>query len=761
MRKCFVNQQELRNNQQKDQEHERPDDMNRETISQLFEKILSAYGCDPSSYLLRDMQGGDDEVTYNDVPEFINACVRFGVDHEIIVLRTQVAKTKFREYVISSRYPLLVFSADSAGTNHWILFGNGTSKPKRYRSGRSDNDSIEELSLDALIETLYCEYDEEGTNSVVVVSVIPNKALYGVKDDGSRTSGMVGGWQLFRRLGSVIRHEKREIGYLFLYAVIAGVISLSLPLGVQSIVGFVSSGRIATSVIVLIALIVLGLLISGGMQIMQLYLAEYIQQRLFSKTAFEFAFRVPRIKIESVLKEYPPELVNRFFEIVTLQKGIAVILLEFSSAILQIIFGLVLLSLYHPLFIILGIILVTMLLLVFRISGPRGLETSMDESKYKYKVANWLEELARSMITFKLLGDRTMAVNRTDNLVSQYLYARGKHFKILAGQYLSFVLFKTIITGGLLIAGCVLIVKKEINLGQFIASEIVIILIMGSVEKLILKLDSVYDVLTSIDKISHVTDLAVDKSGTIVLPRKKQGMRIKIERLTYRFPDRRDPVLNGVNLDVRSGERICISGNNASGKTSLVNIMLGLLDSWDGNLLYDGLPLRNIDTESLLSQVGDYVSQEELLDGTLLENIKVGRPHISIDEIIAAIECAGLHDYVAGLPEGINTKLVGGGRRVPGSVARKIIIARAIVGSPRLLLLDDFLMGVERKEKQRIMDVLLNASKERTIVVVSNDPFIMETCDRVVFLSGGVVRAEGAFNDLKNNKEFNELLNSR
>lgn len=735
--------------------------MNRETIGQVFEKILSAYGCDPATYLLKDIQGDEEEIQHKDVPGLINACIRYGVAHEIIVLRAHVAKSDFSAYVSNSRYPLLVFTTVGEEVAANILFGNGTSTPAHYRTNGMAVTTAEGVAPESLMETLYCENDEEGTSSVVVVSVIPNKPLYGKKDEAMHTPGNTGGRWLFRRLGSVIQHEKREIGFLFLYAVIAGVISLSLPLGVQSIVGFVSSGRIATSVVVLIVLIVLGLLISGGMQIMQLYLAEYIQQRLFSKTAFEFAFRVPRIKIESVLKEYPPELVNRFFEIVTLQKGIAVILLEFSSAILQIIFGLILLSLYHPLFIILGIVLVTMLLLVFRITGPRGLETSIDESKYKYKVANWLEELARSMITFKLLGDRNMTINRTDNLVSQYLYSRGKHFKILAGQYLSFVLFKTIITGGLLIAGCVLIVQKEINLGQFIASEIVIILIMGSVEKLILKLDSVYDVLTSIDKIAHVTDLPVDKSGTIVLPRKKQGMRIKIEQLTYRFPDRRAPVLNGVNLTIDNGERICISGNNASGKTSLVNIMLGLLDSWEGSISYDGLPLRNIDTQSLLSQVGDYVSQEELLDGTLLDNIKVGRPHVSIDEVMAAIECAGLHEYVSGLPDGIHTRLVGGGRRVPGSVARKIIIARAVVGHPRLLLLDDFLMGVERKEKQRILDVLLNTTDPRTVVVVSNDPFIMEACDRVIFLSGGIVCAEGAFNDLRNNKEFNELLNSR
>jgi len=735
--------------------------MGNSLIQKIFQTVLTEYGCDAEAYLQKPAGELFNSEVSTRVPDLIKTCVRFGAEREIIVLSNHISFSELEEYVCDLRYPMVLFSAGNNQLKAHVISGRGNSK--LAVTGITDETcQVDEFnSIEAFRSALYTEKNEDGVECVVAMTALPNKPIYSKYDENGQATEESKKWPLIKKFGMLMKQERREIGYIFLYAIIAGVISLSLPLGVQSIVGFVSSGRIATSVVVLIVLIVLGLLIGGGMQIMQLYLAEFIQKRLFAKTAFEFAFRIPRIKVESVLKDYPPELVNRFFEIVTLQKGVATILLEFSAATLQIIFGLLLLSIYHPLFILLGILLLALLVLVFRVTGPRGLETSKNESKYKYKVANWLEELARSMLTFKLLGDQSLAVKRTDHLVSGYLYERTKHFKILAGQYLSFVLFKTLITGGLLVAGCILIVEKEINLGQFIASEIVIILIMGSVEKLILKLDTVYDVLTSIDKIAHVTDLPIDRQGTIVLPNKEKGMHIKIDRLSYRFPDRRDPVLNNVSMEIKPGERVCIAGSNASGKTSLVNIMLGLLDSWEGGLSYDGIPLRNLNRDSLLEEIGDYVAQEELLDGTFLENIAVGRTTISLEKVMKAVHGAGLQDYLNSLPDGLNTRLVGGGMRVPGSISRKIIIARALAGDPRLLLLDDFLLGVEKKEKARILSVLQNESTEQTMVLVSNDPFVMENCERIIFLKNGIVHAQGTYEQLKNDLEFVEVLNSR
>ncbi|MDX5345989.1 MAG: ATP-binding cassette domain-containing protein, partial [Hymenobacteraceae bacterium] len=395
------------------------------------------------------------------------------------------------------------------------------------------------------------------------------------------------GQRFFRLLAT----EKREIIYLYIYATAAGLITLAVPLGIQSIIGFVSAGQVSVSVVVLISLIVLALLLVGGLQVMQLWMVEFVQQRIFARTAFDFANRLPRIQPEPLLKYYPPELMNRFFDVLTLQKGMAKILIDFSSAVIQIFFGLLLLSLYHPYFIFFGLILILALILILWGTSRKGIETSITESKYKYKLVAWLEEMARSLSTFKLVGHTNLPLQRTDDYVKNYLKQRKDHFSVLMTQYYSFVGFKTFITGGLLVMGCILVVQQQINIGQFVASEIIIIMIMNAVEKIIIKLETVYDVLTSLDKIGMVTDLPLEEVNGIKLTEMKQdcGLDVQVQNLSYRFPDSGQLALKEVSFSIQSCERVCLAGFNSSGKTTLVNLLLGLLTTYEGSISYNGI----------------------------------------------------------------------------------------------------------------------------------------------------------------------------
>lgn len=185
-----------------------------------------------------------------------------------------------------------------------------------------------------------------------------------------------------QRFFKLLSGFKQEISYLYLYAMIAGVVSLSLPLGMQAIIQFIMAGQLSTSLILLVVMVVGGIAISGYLQIMQLWLAEHIQQQIFTRGAFEFSFRIPRIKLNQLQDRYPPEVMNRFFDVPQIQKGTAKVLIDFSIASLQMILGLLLLSIYHPLFIALSFALLFALYFLFKLTGAKGLETSILESKY-------------------------------------------------------------------------------------------------------------------------------------------------------------------------------------------------------------------------------------------------------------------------------------------------------------------------------------------------------------------------------------------
>ncbi len=561
--------------------------------------------------------------------------------------------------------------------------------------------------------------------------------------------------QRFLHLLSV---EKREITYLYVYAVAAGLISLALPLGIQSIIGFVSSGQIPVSVVVLICLIVLALLLVGGLQVMQLWLVEYLQQRIFARTAFDFAYRIPRLQAESLTKYYPPELMNRFFDVVSLQKGLAKILLDFSTAVIQIVFGLILLSLYHPYFIFLGVILIVVLVTIIWLTGKKGVETSLEESKYKYKLVAWLEEMARSLSTFKLVGHTNLPMERTDGYVSKYLKVRKEHFSVLMTQYLSFVGFKTFITGGLLVLGCILVVQREINIGQFVASEIIIILIMNAVEKIIIKLDTVYDVLTSLDKIGMVTDLPIeDVKGTRLeeLPL-DGGLGIQVRHLRYRHPDTKKLVIDNISFSIKPSERVCLAGYNNSGKSTLISLLLGLYPSYEGSIVYSDVSLRDLHIGSLRSLIGDNISTEQVFDGTLIENITLGR-QLPLNDVLWAIKLVGLNEFVHELPEGLQTYLVGGSQRLPGSIARKIVMARSLARRPKLLIIDDFWVGMSKKEKIHMMRTLTSQEFEWSMLIVSNDHDVMKLCDQTLLMQDGKLVASGNFEQISRHELLREL----
>ena len=477
--------------------------------------------------------------------------------------------------------------------------------------------------------------------------------------------------QRFFRLLSV---ERKEIGYVYIYAIFNGLINLSLPLGIQAIISFTLANEISSSWVLLIAVVTVGTALAGIMQIMQITITEMLQQRVFTRASFEFAYRIPRLRMEALTKYYPPELVNRFFDTLNVQKGLPKILIDFSTATLQIFFGMILLSFYHPFFVFFGVGLMLILFLIVRYTGPRGMRTSLEESDYKYQVAYWLEEIARTMSTFKLAGQSDLAMRRTDDLVSNYLDARKKHFKVLIFQFANIVGFKTIVTAGLLILGSVLLIQREINIGQFVASEIIIILIINSVEKLVLSAEVVYDVLTGMEKIGKITDLPLEKESGIEFDTVDtgKGLSVKLKDLTFSYPGDEQASLFHISMDVKAGEKVCISGFSGSGKTLLLNVISGLYDSFTGVLSYNDVPYRNYSVSSVRAVIGDCLSQKVLFRGSLLENLTMGREDVTLQNLRSALDKLGLTEFIQHLPEGLNTQLVPESPMLPEGVVRRL-----------------------------------------------------------------------------------------
>ena len=538
----------------------------------------------------------------------------------------------------------------------------------------------------------------------------------------------------------LLRVDKREIGHIYLYALVGGCISLSLPLGIQAIINLISGGQIATSWGVLIAFVTIGVGFAGGMQVMQLALAENIQQRLFARSAFEFAYRIPRIKATALKGQYMPELVNRFFDTITVQKGLAKLLLDIPLAILQVALGLLLLAIYHPFFIAFGFLLVALLYLIFRFSARRGMETSLTESNFKYAVAHWLEELGRAQGTFKLAGETDLPLKRTDGLVHGYVQARKSHFKVVLWQTSAMVVFKVIVTLCLLALGGMLVMQERMNIGQFVAAEIVILLVIASVEKLIFSIEHVYDVLTALEKIGGVTDLPLERSEGLKTLRpagEMGGMELRLVNLGFRSHWNQEPVLRGIDLHLQPGEKVCISGTNGAGKTTLLRIIGGALEQHEGSLLLDGHPVNSLDLDLVRSVIGDSLDQEDVFAGSLLENIVLGRSWVTEADVSEACRVTGLLEHLHIMPDGMLTVIDPQGARLPRSLVKRIIQARCIAGRPRLILMEDSLHNFDRADREQLLGWITAPERPWTLLAVSNDPWLQQRCTRTLELRRG------------------------
>lgn len=553
-----------------------------------------------------------------------------------------------------------------------------------------------------------------------------------------------------RRILQVIRLEKNEISSVYFYAILNGLIQLSLPLGIQSIISFVLGGAISTSLVIMITLVVIGVFLNGLLNVNQMRLIEKVQQKIFVRYSFEFAERIPSINLQSVDSYYLPELVNRFFDTVALQKGISKLLLDIPAATIQIIFGLLLLSFYHPVFIFFGLILILIIYLILRFTSAKGMESSLRESDYKYGVAGWLEEMARVIKSFKFSRNTSLNIQRTDKLVTGYLEQRTIHFKVLQWQYWSLVSFKVAITAAMLIVGSILLVNQQLNIGQFIAAEIIIITVINSIEKIIVNLDTVYDVLTSVEKLGKITDKPLEKDGTIELPVEENGLAVEINNVNFGYDDDTLPVLSNINFNISSNETVCIMGATGSGKSTLLRLMSGAYDNYHGNIFVNGIQLSNYKLDSLRMQTGILLSQQDIFQGTLLENITMGNNNILPQHVIRLAEKVGLKAFFAELNDGLNTNIDPAGKKLSRNIVQKILLLRALVNHPRLVLLEEPFDGISEAARKSVINYLLNETRQQTILISCNDEAFASQCDKVIYLEKGKVKAVGKWNDIKN-----------
>ncbi len=533
-------------------------------------------------------------------------------------------------------------------------------------------------------------------------------------------------WQHYARL---LRPEVADLRTIIVYGVAVAILSLAVPLTVDALISNISFGTLLTPLVVLVGILLGCLVMQNVLRALQAYIAEVIERRIFVRVVGDLAWRLPRVDIRAFDQRYGPELVNRFFDTVTIQKSSSKLILDATNFVLSTGVGMFVLSFYHPFLLGFSIVLVLVLVFIVFVMGVGGVRTAVEGSSAKYEGAAWLQELARHTTAFCTQGGADFAKDRADLLATTYIEARRKHFRVLFRQICGAYGLQIVASAAMLGFGGWLVIDQQLTPGQLVASELIVTAVVANLTKLGNILQSWYDVCASSLKLGSLIDLPLERQGGATAS-EGGGVRIEADGVACGLLDDRgrDEEFSFV---IEAGERVALTGSPGGRASHLLDILVGLRQPGLGYVTIDGLDIRQME---LLPMRDDFalVHGTEIVEGTIIDNIRFGRSTIDAARIRNALVSVGLWDEVLALPKGIETQLNARSRPLTASQATRLMLARAIVLEPRLLMVDGALDRLPAVNRDEVMKELCDRKHAWTLVVVTSDPDIVAACDRAL-----------------------------
>jgi ABC-type bacteriocin/lantibiotic exporter with double-glycine peptidase domain len=534
-----------------------------------------------------------------------------------------------------------------------------------------------------------------------------------------------------KRLVEALRLERSDVWTVVAFATAVGVLSIVTPAAIEALVNTVAFGAYLWPVIVLAGVMFAFLVLATLLRAMQLYVVECMQRRFFIRTADTFADHFARGEIEAFDGRNPTDIVNRFFEVAAVQKALATLLVDGIGVVMITLVGLAVLAFYHPYLLTFAAVMAGLVFFLLFVLGIGGVRSSIDESYAKFDVAAWLEELAKCPHTFRFGRGGELAYRRADDLADAYLTARRRHFRVIWRQTLFAFFLEAVAMTVLLGLGGWLVINRQLTLGQLVAGELIVALVLAAISKSGKYIETFYDLQASLDKLGVIDQLPLERQGGETLPPSSEPMRVVVETRRWTPSQGTHSAEPLRRVEINPGERVAVSGPSGSGKTRLLETLALLRVPAEGLLEFDGLDARSLDRPQTRLQLA-YVGQAETFADTVAENIRVGRSDLSSTDIRRALEMVGLADTVARLPEGVGTPLASDGQPLSANDLSRLSIARAIAGRPRLLLINGMLDRLDLRTCPQLVESLFDRSAPWTLVIVTARDDIKNRCDRTV-----------------------------
>ncbi|MCC9643083.1 ABC transporter ATP-binding protein/permease [Rhodopirellula sp. JC740] len=532
-----------------------------------------------------------------------------------------------------------------------------------------------------------------------------------------------------RRFIGLLNLDRSDIWMVVLFGLVASVLTLASPLAVESLVNVVSWGTQFQPLIILGLMLLICLSIAGVLNVLQTVVVEMIQRRQFVRIASDLAHRFPQASQSSLKGEYRRELANRFFDIMTIQKATAVLLLDGVSIVLSTALGMALLAFYHPFLLGFDLVLLFCMIFITWLLGRGGIRTAVEESIAKYKVAHWLQDVIAQPSVFKTGGAEMLAVHRTDRLTADYIAARQRQFRVVIRQIGFAVALQVVASTVLLAMGGWLVIKGSLTLGQLVASELVVTVVVGAFAKAGKSLEKFYDLMAGIDKVGHLLDIPTDQKVDIG-PIPEEPAKVRWSDLTFHDGEFHSKV---EGMTIEPGSSVAFMSDDISGLTFMARAIAGQANVQEGLIQIAGVEATHASTAGL-GRLVSYAGARKIFHGSVRDNVDLGRRGIGQQRVREALAQVGLTEAVEQLDEGLQTHLQTGGYPLATEQITRLLFARAIVSKPKLLVVDRLLDELSESTVEMLWPHIRSTDPSWTLIVFTNRKDIAERCEQRITL---------------------------
>lgn len=538
---------------------------------------------------------------------------------------------------------------------------------------------------------------------------------------------------ILTQLGLLVRLERRMLGIIASYAVAIGMFMLCVPIAVQELVSTFSFA--VQPVMIFTLAIVVGCALTGAaaFRILQARAVETLQQRIYTRIAIAFTETLPRLREESFL----PQHANRFAEADLMTRALVAMVSDLFNVAVVGSVGMSLLVFFHPYFLLYNVILVTGFVFLLTVFGRGGFLITLEMSRLNYEIYHWMQNIAANLPHLRAVGQSPYLIKKTDELTKAYVRVRQRRSDLLTGrQYKAAALWQVVGHAGMIATAGMLVSAGQLTVGQFAAAELLAGQLLLHMDTLARRMVHMFFAFVSFRELNAFFTLPQDQSGSkTVVPVTHfglAGIKLQTRDLSFAYPGGR-PLFEQFDLDVAAGEKVVVLCQTNMQKTALAKVLAGLLPPTAGVVRYNDVNLVEVALESIdrcRSLMLD--SHPTLLEGTIEDNITLGRPSISYEDIQWVLQFVELDEEIDKMPEGLSTMVTGHANQFTTSQVLRLLLARAVVTRPYVLIVDGTLHSMVPAVRDVILRRLCSKDEPWSVVFVSNDPTFTSHVDRRV-----------------------------